>query len=129
MAVGRGIDVVPGPLAGGPDVGGDLQAAGIVERAGADHDEPRVRVAVAVDRRAAVGAEVAAQRAAALRGGIVVALGRPLGDLEAVAGDDGIDGAAAPRSPLAVCAMASAPRGDGGAHGVADGSAEAASGE
>src|SRR3989442_15130212 len=97
MAVGRGIDVVPGPLAGGPDVGGDLQAAGIVERAGADHHEPRVRVAVAVDRRAAVGAEMAAQRAAAVRGGIVVAPGRPLRDLEAFAGDDGIDGAAAAR--------------------------------
>src|SRR5438309_1086532 len=94
MAFGRAIDVGPGPRARGPDVGGDFHAAGIVERAGANHDEPRVRIAVAVDRRAAVGAEMAAQRTAALRGGIVVALGRPLGDLEAVAGDYGIDGAA-----------------------------------
>src|SRR6267378_1891082 len=107
MAVGRGIDV----------------------RAGADHDEPRVRVAVAVDRRAAVGAEMAAQRAAAVRGGIVVAPGRPLGDLEAVARDDGIHAAAAARTPLAVGAMAGAQSGDGGADRVADGAAEAASGE
>src|SRR5438876_5490516 len=129
MAVGRGIDVVPGSRARGPDVGGDFHAAGVVERAGADHHEARVRVPVAVDRRAAVGAEVAAQRAAALRGGIVVAPGRPPGDLETVAGNDGIDGAAAARSPLAVGAMAGAQSGDRGADRVADGAAEAASGE
>src|SRR3989449_7337766 len=84
MAFRRAIDVCPGARARGPDVSGDLHAAGIVQHAGAHDEESRIRVALAVDRRAAVGAEVAAQRAAALRGGIVRALGCPPGALEAV---------------------------------------------
>src|SRR5207253_7832201 len=103
--------------------------AGIVQRAGAHDEESRVRVALAVDRRAAVGAEMAAQRAAAVRGRVVVFPGCALGDPEARARHDGVDGAGGAGRFLAVRAMASAQRRDGGVDGVADGAAEAASSE
>src|SRR5947208_1213582 len=129
MAFRRAIDVGPGPRARGPDVSRDPHAAGIVQRAGAHDEESRIRVALAVDRRAAVGAEMAAQRAAAVRGRVVVFPGCALGDPEARARHDGVDGAGGAGRFLAVRAMASAQRRDGGANGVADGSTEAASGE
>src|SRR5712692_3219628 len=72
---------------------------------------------------------MAAEGAAAVGGGIVVAPGRALGDLEAVARHDGVDGAAGARGFLAVGAVAGAQAGDGRGHGVADGAAEAAAGE
>src|SRR5687767_8763048 len=129
MALGRAIDVVPRPRARRPDVPGDLHAARVVERAGAYHDEAGIRIAVAVDRRAALAAEMPAQGAAAVRGGIVVALSRALRDLEAVGGDHGVDGAAGAGSLLAVYAVAGAQAGHGGVDGVADGTAEAAAGK
>src|SRR5438552_12022098 len=120
MAFRRAIDVGPGPRARGPDVSGDLHAAGIVQRAGAHDEESRIRVALAVDRRAAVGAEMAAQRAAAVRGRVVVFPGCALGDPEARARHDGGDGAGGAGRFLAVRAMANAMRRVGGAYSVAE---------
>src|SRR5262245_32942614 len=126
VALGRRVDVRPGGGGGGPDVAHDLEAALVVEGAGAHHDEAGVRVAVAVDRRGALLAEVAAQGAAAARGGVVVLARGPLGDPELVARHHRVDAAAAAGVLLAVDAVAGAQAGDGGVDGVADGAAEAA---
>src|SRR6476646_4948073 len=129
MAFGSGLDVGPRARARGPDMRGDLQAARIVERAGPHHDESDPRVAVAVDRRAAGRAEVPAQRAAALRGRIVVAPRLALGNAECVLGHYGVDRAAAARGSLAVAAMAGAQRRDRRRDRIADGAAEAPAGQ
>src|SRR5574341_562666 len=93
------------------------------------HDEAGVRVAVAVDRRAAIRAEVAAQGAAAFGRAVVVAPGLPLRDAEALARHDGVDRAAGPGGFLAVEAVAGAQRADGRGDRVANGAAEAAAGK
>src|SRR3954468_11954815 len=71
MALARWIDVRPRARGRGPDVAGDFHAARVVERARAHQEEPGPGIARAVDRRAASAAEVAAQRAAALRRRVV----------------------------------------------------------
>src|SRR5438874_10394841 len=55
----RRVEVGPGRRALRPDVRGDPQGRRIVERAGPHADHLRQRLAVAIERRAAVGAEVA----------------------------------------------------------------------
>src|SRR6185436_14041537 len=121
-----GVDMRPGPSGCGPDVAGDLHAARVVDGAGAHHHEPRVRVAMAVNGRATLAAEVPAQRASALRGRVVVALGRALSDPEILALDHGIHRAAGAGGLLAVGAMAGPQAGHRGGDGVTDGAAEAA---
>src|SRR6185503_10739202 len=125
MALARRIDVVPGAGARGPDVCRDLHPARIIERTGAHHDESGIRVAVAVDRRAAIAAEVAAQRAPALGRAVVVLFGFTLRDAEAVRRYDRVDGAAAAGRFLAVEAMAGTQRGDRRGNRVANRAAEA----
>src|SRR5437660_5420000 len=62
----RRVDVGPGRRALGPDVPGDPEPGRIVERAGAHADHLRHARAVAVERRAALAAEIAHQRATAI---------------------------------------------------------------
>src|SRR3954471_2024 len=106
MALARRIDVRPGARGRRPDVAGDLHAARVVERAGAHDHEAGLRIAVAIDGRAAGAAEMAAEGAAALRGGVVVVTRLALGDLETVFRHHRIDGAAGAGRFLAVVAVA-----------------------
>src|SRR2546421_9555062 len=93
MLLRRGVDVRPWPRALRPDVSGDLHRRRFVERAGAHAEELRVLLTLAVDLRAAVGAEIAMQRAPAVRDrGIALQLA--LGELERLARQHGVDRAA-----------------------------------
>ena len=118
----------PRPRASRPDVGADRHVAGVVERAGAHRDHRRVALALAVDRRAAVGAEKAVQRTSAVRFRRV-ALRRALRDLESIACQRHVDAAAGAGSLLAMRAVAGAQLRHRRIDGVADRAAEAAAGE
>ena len=84
---------------------------------------------MAVDRRAAVAAEMPAQGAAAQGRRIVVLLRRAARDAELPARHHGIDRAVVARGLAAVLAVAGAQRADGGADFIANGAAQAAAGE
>src|SRR5256885_8287641 len=117
----------PGPRTLGPDVRADLQIGGIVERARAHPEELRRRLAVTVEVRAAVAAEVTDERAAAV-GFLGIVLRCALGELEAIARDEGGHRAMRSGGALAIDAMAGAQLGDRRADGIADGAAKAAAG-
>src|SRR5258706_1471239 len=119
------IDVGPGTRALGPDMRGDLHAVGVVERAGAQCQHLGRVLAVAPERRAAVAAEVARQRAAARRIALED-LGRAVLELELVARHDAHHRAVRAGSLLAVAAVAGAKLGGGSADAVADRAAETA---
>src|SRR6187402_851872 len=122
------IDVRPGPRAPGPDVRRDLHAVALVERAGAQHHGLRRLLALAVELRAAVAAEKAVQQAPAV-GVRAEALRRALEQGERGARHDRVHGAAGAARLLAVGAVAGAQLGDRLAHGVADRSAKATTGQ
>src|SRR5690349_16647164 len=125
MLLGRRVDVGPRPRALRPDVSGDLHRRRFVERTSAHGEELRVLLTLAVDLRAALGAEIAMQRAPAVRDrGIALQLA--LGELERLARQHGVDGAAGARDLLAGLAMAGAQLRDGHADRIADRAAKAA---
>src|SRR5262249_10777853 len=122
------VDVGPRPRAPGHDVQADLHRRRIVEGPGAHRQELRVLLALAVNVRATVRAEVAMQRAPAVRDGCV-ALERALGHLECLARQHHVDRAARAGDLLAALAMAGTQLGDRHADGIADHAAKTASGE
>src|SRR5688500_6600092 len=124
----RRIDVGPRPGALRPDVGGDLHAGRIVERADAQAAVLRRKLAPAEEGRAAVAAEEAVQRAPAV-GSDRIALGRALRNLQGGARNHRVNAARGAGGFLAVAAMAGAQLADRHADGVADRAAEAAAGE
>src|SRR5256885_6756076 len=115
----------PGPRTLGPDVRADLQIGGIVERARAHPEELRRRLAVTVELRAAVAAEVTDERAAAV-GFLGIVLRCALAELKAIAWDEGGHGAMGAGRALAIDAVAGAQLGDRRANRIADGAAKAA---
>src|SRR5437763_982324 len=123
----RRVEVGPGRRALRPDVRGDPQGRRIVERAGTHADHLRQRFAVAIERRAAVAAEVAKERAAAV-GLLGVALRRALHDPEVLAPHERHHGAVRAGGALAIGAVALAQLAERCADGVADGAAQAAAG-
>src|SRR6185369_4159716 len=124
LAGGR-VEVGPGPLAPGPDVRRQLHRRRVIDGARAHHDALRRDLALAVERDAAVAAEIAVQDAAAV-GLLSESLWRALRDAEVLRRDQRVDRSAGARDLLAIGAVAGAQFADGGVDAVADGAAEAA---
>src|SRR5580765_5557867 len=121
---GGWIDVGPGPLALRPDVRGQLHRRRILDGAGAHHHALRRDLALAVDGRAAVAAEVAVQDAAAV-GLLREPLRRALRDAEVLRRHERVDRAARAGDFLAVGAVAGAQFRNLCADAVTNGAAQA----
>src|SRR5689334_4325521 len=98
------VDIGPGRRALRPDVPGDAQGGRVVQRPGAHAEHFRHGLAMAEERGAAIAAEIAHQRAAAV-GLLRIALGRAAYQPEVLRAHECHHRAVCARSALAVAAM------------------------